>query len=60
MCLVALQLDHMVATIAQVTLMFSVLLTFLIFVDQDRQKAGREFEETQAAPTDAASTPLLR
>ena len=60
MCLVALQLDHMVATIAQVTLMFSVLLTFLIFVDQDRQKARREFEATQAAPTDAVSTPLLR
>jgi hypothetical protein len=60
MCLVALQLDHMVATIAQVTLMFSVLLTFLIFVDQDRQRARREFEVAEVAPTEAASTPLLR
>lgn len=36
-CLVALQLDHMVATIQQVTLMFSILLVFLVVADQDRR-----------------------
>jgi hypothetical protein len=37
-CLVALQLDHMVATLAQVTLMFSILLAFLVVVDRDRAR----------------------
>jgi hypothetical protein len=60
MCFVALQLDHMVATIPQVTVMFSVLLTFLIYIDQDRQRSRRESEAIRTAPTDRAYTPSLR
>lgn len=53
MCFVALQLDHMVATIQQVTLMFSILLVFLIVVDQDRQRS----RHAPQSPTDFAKEP---
>jgi len=59
MCFVALQLDHMVATIPQVTLMFSVMLTFLIFVDQERQRARQEFDAVEKASTERPSMPPL-
>lgn len=52
-CLVALQLDHMVATIQQVTLMFSILLVFLVVVDQDR----RSSRHTPALPREFVRGP---
>ncbi|BBY48987.1 hypothetical protein MARA_24550 [Mycolicibacterium arabiense] len=59
-CLVALQLDHMVATIQQVTLMFSILLVFLVVVDQD-QKSSRHAQTAAEEPvTNRSYSPLLR
>jgi polysaccharide biosynthesis protein PslJ len=49
---VALQLDHMVVDIPQVTLMFSVLLAFLVYVDQDRTSPRHAMDR---APTLAAA-----
>jgi hypothetical protein len=56
MCLVALQLDHMVATLQQMTLMFSILLVFLVVVDRDRTRSLHAPKSTgppQARPSPA-------
>lgn len=45
---VALQLDHMVVDIPQVTLMFSVLLAFLVYVDQDRKASRHAIERARS------------
>jgi polysaccharide biosynthesis protein PslJ len=60
MCFVALQLDHMVATIPQVTLMFSVMLTFLIVIDEDRRRNRQEAHTLPSPRTEPAYSPLLR
>lgn len=59
-CFVALQLDHMVADIPQVTLMFSILLTFLVVVDQDRQRTRHAPDPTREFLADEAYSPLIR
>lgn len=59
MCLVALQLDHMVATLQQVTLMFSIMLAFLVVVDQDRTRsllAPKPRAAPQARPSPASTS----
>jgi hypothetical protein len=59
-CCVALQLDHMVADIPQITLLFSILLVFLVVVDRDRRKPRHAPEITQEHPADQAYSPSLR
>jgi hypothetical protein len=39
-CLVALQLDHMVVTIPQVTMALSLMLAFLVYVDRSRRSTA--------------------
>jgi hypothetical protein len=39
-CFVALELDHMVVDISQVTIMFGLLLAFLVYLDRSRQSSG--------------------
>lgn len=57
MCFVALQLDHMVATIQQVTLMFSILLVFLVVVDRDRIRLKSRSGHTGAPPGESVTEP---
>ena len=59
MCFVALQLDHMVATIQQVTLMFSILLVFLVVVDQDRKRSRHAPQSPREFVTEPSYSPLL-
>jgi hypothetical protein len=59
-CLVALQLDHMVADIPQVTLLFSILLVFLVVVDQDRRRSRHAPEPTRESLADTAYSASIR
>jgi hypothetical protein len=59
-CFVALQLDHMVATIQQVTLMFSILLVFLVVVDQDRQSSRHAPQSPGEFIREPSYSPLLQ
>ncbi|MCQ4120894.1 O-antigen ligase family protein [Rhodococcus tibetensis] len=58
--LVALQLDYPVVTIPQVTLSFSVLLTFLVYAQRAAETAGvcgiTSMPESLRAPRDAAGS----
>jgi hypothetical protein len=59
-CFVALQLDHMVADIPPVTLMFSILLVFLVVVDQDRRRSRHAPEPIREFVPDTAYSPSIR
>jgi polysaccharide biosynthesis protein PslJ len=59
-CFVALQLDHMVADIPQVTLLFSILLVFLVVVDQDRRRSRHAPEPTREYLADTAYSASIR
>jgi uncharacterized membrane protein YccC len=50
-CFVGMQLDHGTADIAQIVLLYSILLAFLVYVDRERGEAlRRKSVETSAAP----------
>jgi hypothetical protein len=48
-----MQLDHGTADIAQIVLLYSILLAFLVYVDRERGEAlRRKSAETPAAAVD--------
>ncbi|WP_414684911.1 O-antigen ligase family protein [Mycobacterium sp.] len=52
-CFVGMQLDHGTADIAQIVLLYSIMLAFLVYIDRERREALRR----KSTQTDAVSTP---
>ena len=59
-CFVALQLDHMVADIPQITLLFSILLVFLVVMDRGRVELRQATETRPEHLSKPSHSPSLR
>jgi hypothetical protein len=53
LCFVAMQLDHGTADIAQIVLLYSIMLAFLVYIDRERTEAVRRKSTGVSAPQEA-------